>query len=79
MVMIATIYTKQNCPYCVYAKQLMEEKNITYNEVIIGEDMTRERFIEEYPHVKTLPLIFMNGNYVGGYDDLQKWMNKNAS
>lgn len=47
-----TIFTKENCPYCVKAKALIG----TYNEVRVGIDISVEEFKERY-NVKTVPLI----------------------
>ena len=64
------IYTKPTCPYCVQAKNLMSAHNLTYTEMVIGEDLRREEFIELFPKQKTVPLIVLNGRVVGGYTDL---------
>jgi len=62
-----TIYTKPNCCFCRYAKQLCDSKNISYTEkehtdIVIGI---------EPPVGVTFPKIFKNGNEpIGGFDDL---------
>lgn len=73
--MRALIYTKEQCPYCVKAKALLLQHNIDFMEVRIGDDMLREDFIELFPEQKTVPLIFLNGEKVGGYNELQERFN----
>lgn len=68
--MKALIYTKDNCPYCVKAKSLLTIKSIEFTETKINQDITREEFISMFPEQKTVPLIFINDQKIGGYDDL---------
>lgn len=68
-----TVYTKDNCHYCVMAKKLLEEKGISYSEIVIGRDILREVFVAYYPNVKTVPLIFIDDQKVGSYEDLKEY------
>lgn len=70
------IYTKDNCPYCVQAKNLFNLKNESYQEMKIGVDLTREEFINIFPDVKTVPFIIIDGEKIGGYDKLTEWYNR---
>lgn len=86
--MKAEIYTKTSCPYCVRAKNLFNEKGIEYVEYIIspgfGEKalaenqqyVTREALLERAPGAKTVPQIWLEGNYIGGYTELHSFFNK---
>lgn len=67
------IYTKDNCPYCVQAKNFFNLKGQAYEEMKIGVDLTREEFISIFPDVKTVPFIIVDGEKVGGYDKLIEW------
>lgn len=67
------VYTKDNCGYCVMAKQYLQSKKIHYHEMKIGSDLTREEFVSIFPEVKTMPFIIIDGEKVGGYDKLQEW------
>jgi len=68
--MSVLIYTKDNCPYCVKAKTLLTIKSIEFTESKIGKDITREEFMSLFPEQRTVPLIFINDQKIGGYDDL---------
>jgi glutaredoxin 3 len=74
----AIIYTKDNCPYCVSAKQLLEENGKEYIETNIGRDIRRDDFISLFPNVKTVPHIIINGEQIGGFDKLTEWLNTPA-
>ena len=72
------IYTKDNCPHCVNAKKLLNSKKKTYQEMKIGEDLSREDFISIFPNVKTVPHIIINGDEIGGFDKLNEWLGTDA-
>lgn len=67
------IYTKDNCPYCVQAKNLFSTKGQKYEEMKIGVDLTREEFISIFPDVRSVPFIIIDGEKVGGYDRLVEY------
>jgi glutaredoxin 3 len=69
--MNATIWTKSNCPYCVNAKALLEQKGIAYEERKIGEGYTREDLLEVAPSARSVPQIFLDGELVGGFTELR--------
>ena len=33
-----TVYTSENCPYCLRAKELLKQRGMAYSEVKIGWD-----------------------------------------
>ena len=66
------VYTTNYCPYCVRAKQLLDSKDVDYTEVdVTGDDAARIALVEKSGGRKTVPQIFINGQSVGGYDDLR--------
>ena len=68
------VYSKPNCPYCQKAKALLNNKEVSYNEIIIGKDIEREEFINTFPNVRTVPFITHgDGNHIGGYNELEKY------
>ncbi len=77
--MKALIYTKTNCTYCVKAKALFTIRGIEYTETVIGEDIMREDFMSLFPDQRSVPLIFIDGEKVGGYDELTKYLEQRAA
>jgi glutaredoxin len=65
------VWSKPNCPNCVKAKSLLETSGIEYSENKIGEDYTKEQLLEVVPGARSVPQIFLNGEYVGGYEELR--------
>ena len=68
--MTAIVWSKTTCPFCVRAKELLEEHNIPYEERMLGEGWTREQLLRQVPNARTVPQIFIENNYIGGYNEL---------
>lgn len=65
------IYTKSFCPYCARAKRLLDEKGVPYEEYdISGGGAKREEMIQRAGGRTTVPQIFIDGQHMGGSDDL---------
>ena len=74
-VMDVVIWSKANCGYCESAKTMFESRNIAYTENKIGDTHTREQLLEAVPDAKTVPQIFIDGNLIGGYHQLDNYFN----
>lgn len=72
--MTILIYSKPNCSFCVKAKNLLNIKNLAFNEKILGKDFTKEQLLDILPNVKTLPQIQINGKHIGGYRELETYL-----
>jgi glutaredoxin 3 len=68
-----TVYSKNNCPYCVQAKNLLTLKGIEYTEVKIDEVPEAREFVVGEGH-RTVPQIYKDGKLLveGGYQGLSK-------
>lgn len=64
------IYTTTVCPYCVRAKDLLTRKGQTYTEISAEDDAVRSAMVERAGGRRTVPQIFINGQHIGGSDDL---------
>jgi glutaredoxin 3 len=71
--MKAIVWSKNSCPYCVQAKALLTQKGIEFEERNITEEKwTKEQLLEAVPTARTLPQIFLDDNYIGGFTELRK-------
>jgi glutaredoxin len=70
------IYTKENCPWCVKAKQLMNAVGIKYEELKFGIDYTREELKALLPESLplTAPQVFVYNKRIGGYEALAEYL-----
>jgi glutaredoxin len=70
------VWSKVTCPFCDMAKTLLKNKGIVFEERIIGVEWTREQLLESIPQARTVPQIILNGEYIGGYDQLRAHFNQ---
>jgi glutaredoxin 3 len=71
--MKAIIWSKDACPFCIQAKALLESKGIEFEERnIMHGTWTKENLLEAVPTARTLPQIFLDEVYVGGFNELRK-------
>lgn len=67
------IYTKQNCPYCTAAKALLDDRGVSYQEIDAEfDEVLKSEMIERSGGRKTFPEIFINGEHIGGFDDMKQ-------
>lgn len=64
------IYTTAFCPYCVRAKRLLDRKGATYTEVPVDQDPEQMRIMVQRSRRRTVPQIFVDGQPLGGFDDI---------
>jgi glutaredoxin 3 len=68
---LVEIYTKDHCPYCVRAIDLIESKNVPF--LIVDLEKQPERIaemLERSNNKRTVPQIFIKNKHIGGCDDL---------
>ncbi len=65
------IYTWSTCPFCIRAKALLNKKGVDYQEYCIdGDEAARDAMAARTNGRRSLPQIFINGQHIGGCDDL---------
>lgn len=65
------IYTTPTCPYCLAAKALLDKKGVSYTEMtVIGAPAKRQEMLERANGSHTVPQIFIDGQHIGGFDDM---------
>lgn len=64
------MYTANPCPYCIYAKRLLDERNIAYIEHDLTGDFEGRKNLINKTRKRTVPQIFFGDYHVGGFDEL---------
>lgn len=64
------IYFKSWCPYSIRALALLDEKGVDYTAIDVTNDTVREIEMRERAGRTSVPQVFIDGNHVGGYDDI---------
>jgi glutaredoxin len=77
------VYGKATCPYCVKAKQMLDDAGIpyTYSDVVKDSAALYRMIPEVKAHIGlktpvTVPQIWLEGEYIGGADNLESWLSK---
>jgi glutaredoxin 3 len=67
------IFSWRTCPYCIKAKSLLDEKKITYVDIIASESQTNELY--QATGQSSVPSIWVKGTFIGGCNDgPESWM-----
>lgn len=65
------VYTKRRCSFCTAAKHWLAQRQYTYEEVSLDDPAIKESFVNEYPGLRTVPQIFVDGENIGGFSELK--------
>jgi glutaredoxin 3 len=67
------IYSSGFCPYCSWAKKMLESRNVAYEEIRIDlVDGAHQEMLSRSNGQMTVPQIFIGDFHVGGYTDMVK-------
>ena len=65
------MYATMFCPYCARARALFKKKGVAYSEISLDEEPGRRTEMIERAHGgRTVPQIFIDGEHIGGCDDM---------
>jgi glutaredoxin-like protein len=67
------IFTREGCPHCARAKALLTEQGYQYAEVPLHHTV-RSKVVGAVTGKGTVPQVFIDGEYVGGADELEQWV-----
>jgi thioredoxin reductase (NADPH) len=71
------IYTKEDCPFCHKAKELLKEKGQKFTEFDVEKQPEKlKEMLARSLGRKTVPEIFIDGKLIGGFDELRDLANK---
>jgi peroxiredoxin/glutaredoxin len=67
------MFTRAGCSFCVKAKKMLDTRGVAYDEVAASP-----RRLRAVSGRSTTPQVFVDGAYVGGADELEKWLGAHA-
>ena len=70
-----TLMSRDGCPFCVRAKEALRSAGIDYEELILNQDYT-DRSLRAIAASASVPQVFVNGNHIGGAEDLERWLSE---
>src|SRR5688572_31780131 len=66
------ILTRDGCTYCAQAKALLDDRGIDYVEIPLTHKV-RNKALGAIAGAQSVPQIFINGQRIGGYEELKRW------
>jgi glutaredoxin-like protein len=73
-----TIFSREGCGFCVEARALLNDEGIQYNELVLNRDFS-ESTIRAVSGQSTLPQIFINGELIGGAEQLSQYFGEDVA
>lgn len=64
------IYTKSYCPYCALAKRTLQQQGLSFQEIDVTQNQTKEVEMRARSQRTSVPQIFFGDLHIGGNDDL---------
>ena len=68
-----SLFTRPGCGHCARAKRLLDEAGLDYEQIVLGTDITG-RTLHAVTGATRVPQVFVDGERIGGADDLEKWL-----
>jgi glutaredoxin len=69
-----TVYSKEDCPYCIKVKQVLELSECKHVVYTLEKDFTKEEFYSEFGEGSTFPQVICNDEKLGGCVDTIKFL-----
>ncbi len=73
-----TVFAREGCEFCVRAKSLLHDAGINFEELVLNRDYT-EATIRAVSGKSTVPQVFINGDLVGGSEELEQYLSKSQA
>ena len=68
-----TVFSRDGCPFCIKAKGLLRDAGIEFEELVLNHDFS-DRTLRAISASTSYPQIFINGQHIGGADELESWL-----
>jgi glutaredoxin-like protein len=71
-----TVFSRNGCPHCARAKGLLRDAGIEFEELRLNHEF-KDQTLRAVAATTTVPQVFINGEHVGGADELEAWLDEN--
>ena len=68
-----TVFSRAGCPHCARAKAALRDAGIDFEALELNNDYS-DRTLRAVSGATTVPQVFVNGNLIGGADELESWL-----
>ncbi len=70
---MVALFSKVGCPFCARAKQMLQQHNMDYEEIVLGQGATL-RSLQAMTGATTVPQVFIDGRLIGGSEALAAYL-----
>jgi glutaredoxin 3 len=68
---VIKMYSTRYCGYCVAARRLFQRRGYAFDDVDVShDDALRQRISKQAGNYRTVPMIFIDDEFIGGFDEL---------
>jgi glutaredoxin-like protein len=67
------VLARHGCPYCAKAKQMLDERGITFDAVYLGDELSMMG-VKAAAGAATVPQVFVDGKLIGGSEHLEAFL-----
>ncbi|MDH3661648.1 MAG: glutaredoxin 3 [Alphaproteobacteria bacterium] len=72
------IFSGPNCAYCAAAKSLLRKHGLAFEELDVKADPAHlDELRRRLPRARAIPQIFIDGEHIGGFEDLGDYLERN--
>jgi glutaredoxin 3 len=64
------VYGTQHCGYCTAARLLLKKKGLHFEDILVSTNADARAEMQERSGGTTVPQVFINGQVIGGFDEL---------
>ncbi len=68
------VFSREGCPFCSRAKGMLADAGMAYDVVTVGGDEVTLRGLRAVSGRESVPQVFIDGQHIGGSDDLAAWL-----
>lgn len=65
------VFSGPGCGYCEAAKTLLDGRGLAYVDNNISDEAHKTELLRRLSRVRTIPQIFIDGERIGGFEDLE--------
>lgn len=69
-----SMITKPGCPHCARAKKALADNEMAFEEISLGQNHISYSTLAAISGRGTVPQIYIDGEHVGGADELEEWL-----
>jgi glutaredoxin-like protein len=71
------MFAKHGCPFCARAKSMLDEREVPYETIYLGDDITMSS-VRAASGKARVPQIFIDGTLIGGSDELADFLERHS-